>query len=415
MNSIRRMVRKALSLAIVVGVVILGLVAQVGAYLFGFTTPGGTSDPERSMNAELSHSPAGTHSVGVRRIDSDEARADLTMWYPATGAATQEPAVRYSYSLAVLGPRVATALATYPGTGRLDAIADVDDGPYPLVVLSAGFAITPDSYAWLAEHLASHGIVVVAPRHEETLDPSRLWRSAIERPEVIAQTRAFIEAAAAPGGSLEGLVNPEATAVLGHSYGGYTALASGGARLDADAFTAGCAAARQSSDPIMFLCDALEPRFDDVVAGSTTEPEPVDAVVSLAGDAAMFGSAGLASVTAPVLVIGGTADHDSPFAWSTRLAYDGTSSTRKVEVALEGAEHFVFSGECGSVRRIVSLVAMGFCDDPAWDRAQARAVVRHYVTAFLLSELTEEAPFVDALVKDEAPTGVELRSVGMTR
>jgi hypothetical protein len=61
-------------------------------------------------------------------------------------------------------------------------------------------------------------------------------------------------------------------------------------------------------------------------------------------------------------------------ALDTRFAYDGAASTHKIEVALDGAEHFVFSGRCASVRRIVALVPMGFCDDPAWDRARARVL-----------------------------------------
>ena len=289
---------------------------------------------------------------------ADNAPHRMTVWYPATDSAQEEPRMTYSYALTVLGADASTALATYPGVARLGATPDPAGGPFPLVVLSSGFAITAGSYAWLAEHLASHGMVVVAPQHRETLNPSTLWRSAIDRPDVIAETRGYVTSATRSGSDFAGLVDPGSVAVLGHSYGGYTALASGGARLDAEAFTMGCASARDTEDPIVFLCDALEPHFDEVVAGRTSQPEPVDAVVSLAGDAAMFGEAGLASITAPLLVIGGTADLDSPYDWSTRLAYDSATSTRKVEVALEGAGHFVFSGQCGSVRRIMSLVAM---------------------------------------------------------
>jgi predicted dienelactone hydrolase len=199
---------------------------------------------------------------------------------------------------------------------------------------------------------------------------------------------------------------------VGHSYGGYTALASGGAHLDEQAFTAGCAAARADDDPIVFLCDALEPQFGDIVEAtsqrSAATTKPVDAVVSLAGDAAMFGKSGLASLTAPLLVIGGTADHDSPYDWSTRLAYEGVTSSRKVEVALDGAEHFVFSGRCDSMRRIVALVPTGFCDDPAWERPRARAVINHYVTAFLLAELAQE-PHGNAAL---APVRAQLPHVG---
>ncbi|WP_432477039.1 alpha/beta hydrolase family protein [Nocardioides sp. GXQ0305] len=384
-----RIARSALCLGLLVGVVVVGLLAQAGAYLVDFTTRSGAAGP---TSAGLSHAAPGELPVGVARIGLDEAPLAMTVWYPASSSASQEPAMTYSYALTVLGPGTSTALATYPGVARLGAVPDPSGGPYPLVVLSAGFAITSDSYAWLAEHLASHGLVVVAPRHDETLDPRGLWRAAMDRVDVVGETRAYAESAARPGGHLAGLVDPGTIAVLGHSYGGYTALAAGGARPDAAAFTAGCAAAREDDDPIVFLCDALEPRFDEIVDSSSWSPapdtEPVDAVVSLAGDAAMFGEPGLASLTAPLLVIGGTADADSPYRWSTRLAYEGAASSRKVEVALEGAEHFVFSGRCDRVRRIAALLPTGFCTDPEWDRRQAQAVIKHYVTAFLLAELT---------------------------
>ena len=391
MNAVRRTIGKGIVIGSLVGLVSLALVAQAGAYLFGFNANDGTGAVGPTYSA-LSHVTPGDYTVGIRRFGPEEdAPLKMTVWYPATAAAAAEPPMTYSYGLSVLGPNASTALATYKGVARLGAAPD-SAGPYPLVVLSSGFAITPVSYAWLAEHLASYGMVVVAPQHEETLDPRNLWRAAIDRVEDIASTRAYLESAALPSGALAGLVDPATVALLGHSYGGYTALAAGGARLDSDAFTAGCDTAREDADPIVFLCDALEPQFDRVLdaltPGSVTASAPVDAVVSLAGDAAMFGEPGLASLTAPLLVIGGTADHDSPFNWSTRLAYDGTASARKGEVALDGAEHFVFSGRCGSVRRIVVLVPMGFCEDPAWERAQAQAVVKHFVTAFLLAELT---------------------------
>jgi predicted dienelactone hydrolase len=339
----------------------------------------------------------------------------MTIWYPAV--AIDEPPMTYSYSLKVLGPRSATALATYEGTATLNAAADRRGGPYPLVVLSSGFAITSASYAWLAEHLASYGMVVVAPQHEETLDPRTLWSAAGARTDTIARTRAYLGSTSASEGVLAGLVDAHTVAVLGHSYGGYTALASGGARLDADAFATGCATAREDQDPIVFLCDALQRHFDQIIDATDRAPDddlpPVRAVVSLAGDAAMFGASGMSSLTAPLLVIGGTADDDSPYDWSTRLAYEGATSTRKVEVTLQGAEHFVFSGRCASVRRIVALMPTGFCDDPGWDRARARAVIRHYVTVFLLAELRDESDAHSVLVSGAAAVpDVRYRAVG---
>lgn len=56
--------------------------------------------------------------------------------------------------------------------------------PYPLIVLSPGFAMGAEAYGWLAEHLASYGFVVTAPEHQEHMDPAdQLWQAAVARPQ----------------------------------------------------------------------------------------------------------------------------------------------------------------------------------------------------------------------------------------
>jgi predicted dienelactone hydrolase len=405
-----RTLRRAVSIGLVTVLVAVGTVAHGAVYLSGFTVPNTSTDPAEYEG--LGYASPGAHPVGVRRVAPETTALDLTVWYPASTRAGTDPPMTYSYALTVLDPRFSTALATFEGRAVLDAAPDARGGPYPLVVLSSGFAITPESYAWLAEHLASYGMVVVAPRHAETLDPRNLWRAAIDRPDVIERTREYLATVGPAPGDWTEVVDTETVAVVGHSYGGYTALASGGARLDSEAFAGNCTAARASDDPLVFLCDALEPRMNDMLRRAAPADSaarlPVDAVVSLAGDAAMFGEKGLAAVHSPLLVMGGTADRDSPFRWSSQLAYDNVSSDHKVEVALDGAEHFVFAGQCDSVRRIMIVVHVGFCADPAWDRNRAQAVISHYVTGFLLAELLGEVKAHAEL----ASTRQVLRGVG---
>lgn len=401
------MIRKITSGLLITSVLIVGMVAQAGAYLLAFASP--AMAPEVEADAFLPFSEAGPFAVGVRRLDRDEAPVPVTAWYPALQRSGNDSFQGYSYAINMFGPDNATALATYSGQAWPEASDHRSGGPYPLVVLSHGFAITPGSYAWLAEHLASYGMVVVAPQHHESLDPSVLWRSTVERPGDIRAVLTSVDEAVGPGGQLEGLIDSETVAVMGHSYGGYTALAAAGARLDTDAFTAICDSAYTIEDPLTFLCDALLPRLGDMadLAGLDSVPsglwpawsDPrVDAVVAIAGDAAMFGESGLTEVNVPLMAIGGMADTDSPFEWGTRLSYDGVSSVRKVEVALEGAAHMIFAGECASARRLLSLVSLGFCSDPAWDRTRAHDLVKHEVTAFLLVELAADDVAAAALV-----------------
>ena len=54
-------------------------------------------------------------------------------------------------------------------------------------------------------------------------------------------------------------------AVVGHSYGGYTALAAAGARFDFSAYKTRCAALT-ADDPLNFFCGPVLPKEADMAA-----------------------------------------------------------------------------------------------------------------------------------------------------
>jgi predicted dienelactone hydrolase len=381
-------------------VVLLGWTVAMGLGMVRAAPEHSTLDP-----AAVPYAQPGPHPVGVRDLTVPGGATPLpaTVWYPA--AASSGERVTYRYTVGMLSGRNPVTLATYPGQARRGAPADETAGPYPLVVLSPGFALGPGAYGWLAEHLATRGLVVVAPDHQEALDPSKLWQATVDRPQDL---RAVIDHMTTGDDDVAAVVEPERIALAGHSYGGYAAQVMGGARVDTGSLRAACVDARRADDAGVFLCDALEPHLADMAdrAGLTSVPgglwpdwsdDRVDAVVSMAGDAVMFGEAGLRSLDVPVAAIGGTADRDTPYATGARLTYDHADTPRAIEVGLVGAEHFVFTGPCASVRRVMTVVPFGFCDDPTWNRASARDVVAHHVTAFLLAELEERHWAVTAL------------------
>jgi hypothetical protein len=60
-----------------------------------------------------------------------------------------------------------------------------------------------------------------------------------------------------------------------------------------------------------------------------------------------------------------------------------------------------------------SVGSLGFCSDPAWDRARAHEVTRHHVTAFLLAELADDEAAAAALaLAAQAITQVGYRAEG---
>ena len=352
----------------------------------------------------------GPHPVGIRDLAVEgETPLDIWIWYPALNIDNLKEKVKYPYEIRIGAPFGDVSIASYQGQAVREAPFDLSTSPYPLVVLSPGFSIGASSYAWLAEHLASYGFVVVSPDHHETLDPgNELWRAAITRPQDVLTLFAYLDEQVSPDDSLEGLIDTDLVALIGHSYGGYTSLVASGAQIDTDAFKSQCESVSETDEPGAWLCEQLLPHMADMVALAGLDSIPdglwpawadprVDAIVPMAGDAFFFGQAGLAEIGVPVMAIGGTNDDDSPYMWGTYPTYEYVSSPRKVRVALEGAEHMIFTGPCEKIPFYLKFFSDEFCSDTDWDRVYAHNLVKHFSTAFLLSELKQDPAASDAL------------------
>jgi predicted dienelactone hydrolase len=359
-----------------------------------------------SSSIKLPYASRGTHLVGIRNLETD--KLAITVWYPASNNNSEEM-VSYRYELKMGDPLGTVSLAAYEGQVIRDAAYDLSEGPYPLVILSPGFSFGASTYAWLAEHLASYGFVVIAPEHQEHLDPANeLWRSAIERPQDILSVLAYVDEQTADGGVFDGLINAERVAVIGHSYGGYTSLAAAGARINTPEFKSHCEEASASNHPAAWLCDELLPHLDDMadLAGLESTPDGlwpawadprIAAIVPMAGDAFFFGHEGLSEINVPVLAIGGTKDNDAPYEWGTHPAYEYASSPRKALISLTDAEHMIFTNPCEKIPFYLKLFSREFCSDTDWDRSYAHELVSHFTAAFLLTELKQDSAASDAL------------------
>lgn len=351
----------------------------------------------------------GPNPVGTRDlVIAGEAPLELTLWYPATNIEGRAEAIAYPYTLKMDTPPGTTA--TVAGHAIGEAPFALAGGPYPLVILSSGFALGRTSYAWQAEHLASHGFVVLAPEHREHFDPSMttFWPTVVTRPQEILTVLGYVDEQVAPGGLLDGLVDAQLVAMVGHSSGGYTALATAGARVDTGAMTAHCDAVKAADDPNGWLCDLILPFEADMaeLAGLDSVPEGlwpawsdprIDAVVTMAGDAYKFGPVGLAEVSVPVMAMGGTLDTGSPYAWGTPLANENVSSTTKAMVSFENAEHMIFGTSCEALPIYAEFGMHQLCSDHVWDMDRAHDLINHYATAFLTAILKGDAEAAAAL------------------
>lgn len=365
-----------------------------------------------------SYAGPGPHDVGARNATiGGAASLPVTVWYPTPDDGRGTVRSSYAYQLkwfVRLG-----GVARVAGNARWDAPID-RTAARPLVVLSPGFTMGRTAYAWLAERLASHGFVVVAPEHDEVMTEALddFWRAAVTRPRDVRAVLDWVAREAGAGGRLQGAVDPERVAVVGHSLGGYTALAVAGARLDLAATAELCERARLEAHPNAWLCDLLVDHAPEMaalagLASAPAGPWPswgdgrVDAVVSMAGDAFPFGAAGLAHVRVPVLALGGTRDSGTPYAWGTGPTYDQVGAARAARAAFEGAEHMVFSASCEAVPFLRLVGRTTLCGDATWDVQRAHDAAAHLTVAFLLAELAGDAAAAASL----APPAVRIPGV----
>ena len=317
------------------------------------------------------------------------------------------------------------SIASFDGQAAKDASFNLSDGPYPLVILSPGFSIGSAAYAWLAEHLASYGFVVVSPEHQEHLNPEdQLWRSAVTRPQDVLSVFAHLDKEVKSGGMFEGLIDTESAAVIGHSYGGYTTLAAAGAKIDPAGLQSHCQQAIEEEHAAAWMCEMLLAHQNDMAELAGQDPNTndlwpawadprVDAIVPMAGDAFFFGQTGLAEIEMPVMAIGGTADEDSPFSWSAQPAYEYSSGQTKALIAYEDVEHMEFTADCETIPVYMKFFSGEFCSDASWDRTYVHALTKHFTAAFLLSELTGDPDAAVALSPKKVDfVGVEYEAQG---
>jgi len=368
--------------------------------------PSTTSATAETSKPSLPFGEQGRHAVGYRVFTTTGAQQEpltLRAWYPARRPDDKRPATITYTALNKFDEEITPGThITAVGEAVVNGVPARTAHPYPLVVFSHGYALSPIVYSTLVEHYASRGYIVLAPEHNETFDQSLtgFWKALIDRPVDIRRTLDYAEVLTEPGAPLAGLIDVDRTAVVGHSYGGYTALAAAGARFDFAAYKARCAALA-AEDPLNFFCGPVVPRESDMAARAGLLAVPaglwpsfgdprVKAAISMAGDAYPFDRRGLAEVKIPVMVMGGTVDEGTPYTWGARLTYDHASSKDKALITFPGAGHMLFLDPCENLPWVQdSVYRDGFCTDAVWEE-RPLDIVAHYTTAFLRDTLNAD-------------------------
>jgi predicted dienelactone hydrolase len=302
----------------------------------------------------------------------------LEVWYPAVDASLALPREDYGFEdlltpeqLAPLGIDPAQEVRIVTNAGR-DAEARADQGPYPMVIFSHGNGGIRVQSVFLTVHLASHGYVVVALDHEgNTLSdlfeagsglPDDLLAVAQARPaDVEVVINEMLTRNETDGGFFSGLIDADEIGITGHSFGGYTSMASA----------------------------VLDPR---IKASAPLAPPNALALAAV--------GVGAQDTESDTLILAGGRDLTLPFEDNQQSCFDTLPNERRLLLNLVDAGHFTFSDVCvfdlEGVAQLAGIDTQGVladgCGVDNLDPLRGQALTNTFVTAFFNSILRDSFP-----------------------
>jgi predicted dienelactone hydrolase len=264
----------------------------------------------------------------------------------------------------------------------------------PVIVISHGVASDRQTFAYLAEHLASHGFVVAVPLHPATSsdrferfiagfdtppDPEVL----INRPLDIQALLDQLTTLAASDPAWQNQLNLNQVGAIGQSLGAYTVLAVAGATLNFEKLSQTCTNLDQQITfnlSELLQCQAL------ALAGQKTtlrDPRITAAIAINPFSSTIFGQQGLSQIQIPVMFIGGTSDFVTPALAEQICPFTWLDTPQKYLVLVENGTHFSFLQ--GEGEGVLPIPEGWIGPDPE----QVYPVLQGFATAFMNAYLRD--------------------------
>ncbi|MBW4643445.1 MAG: alpha/beta hydrolase [Goleter apudmare HA4340-LM2] len=225
-----------------------------------------------------------------------------------------------------------------------------DRSSSPLIVISHGIASDRYAFVYLAEHLASHGFAVAVLEHpgSNALRVQQYFiglagppeaQEFIDRPLDIKFLLDDLQRLEKVDPVLQGKLNFQQVGVIGHSFGGYTALTLAGAKINFDQLRQDCDPNNTSSFNLSLIlqCQATGlPQKDYQLADDRIK---VILVVNPIGSS-MFGKQEISKIPIPVMLVAGSQDIFAPPVFEQIRPFTWIADPNKHLALIENATHF---------------------------------------------------------------------------
>ncbi len=291
-------------------------------------------------------------------------------------------------------------------------------GQTPVVIISHGLSSSPQNFADYAEHLATYGYVVAAPQHPGS-DAQQLKNLKAGLSRQIFLTSEFVdrpkdlsyvidELERRNQRDFAGRLDLNQMAVIGHSFGGYTALAVAGATIDFEHLEQECN--RNLNLSLLLQCRALslKPKADNL------KDERVKAIaITNPLQSAIFGPQGLASVSLPAYVQAGVYDPATPFVLEQVRPFPWLNTSDRYLSLQEGDTHADISELDAGIGELIDSFTYLSLPEPALLTSYNQALILAFLEMHLLDN-EDFRPYLQSAYADYLSQGQEFKNFLIT-
>ncbi|WP_419661336.1 hypothetical protein Dvar_17640 [Desulfosarcina variabilis str. Montpellier] len=248
------------------------------------------------------------------------------------------------FPMAVWYPTHATEKPWKAGHYRIEATpnAPMAAGPFPVLLFSHGSGGSEFGHHDWAEFLARHGFIVVAPRHlGDSFDQPEGRGSDIQLIGRLWQVKKALDAVLADH-RFATAIDAGRIGMIGFSAGGYTTLASIGAKPNFDLWEAHCKTHPDDSEFCPMLLASLFSSRPLITRPGWKMPHEtrIKAAVVMAPAAILYDAASLSGITVPLRVYRAADDHRVRNAWNADMVIAGLPVSPE-QMTVPG-DHYVF-------------------------------------------------------------------------
>jgi predicted dienelactone hydrolase len=249
---------------------------------------------------------------------------------------------------------------TYPVDLYLPDNLNAVSGPIPVFVFSHGYGDTrtKPEFVAAARRLAANGFFVALPEHVgsnrtyqndfvqgfhgESFDVMEFVNRPLDMHFLLDSLEQLNST------EFQGRLQLNRVGLLGHSFGGYTALVASGATVNIERLQRQCMfetdiTPEQNNIGLALQCRLLElmdsPDVIQQLTDGSLADERVGLAITLAPVSNLFGEGGMAQIQHPVVIIGGAADMAAPAELEQLVAFRDLTTPKKYLYLGENASH----------------------------------------------------------------------------